>query len=189
MRIAVSGAHRTGKTTLVGKLVASHPKFRAVDEPYYLLENEGHAFADVPGFDDFELQLERSITAIQESGQDDLFDRCPLDMLAYLAVHDESERFDVDRWLPRLRDVMRQLDLIVFVPIEDPERIPASELDHRRLRRRVNEELQDIVLDDKWAFGVPTIEVSGDAHERAGQVLAHLKNHFESRGIGEEGVC
>lgn len=58
MRIAVSGAHRTGKTTLVSDLVASLPTFSAVDEPYYLLENEEHSFAEIPGFDDFELQLD-----------------------------------------------------------------------------------------------------------------------------------
>ena len=135
----------------------------------------------MPSFDDFELQLERSVQAILESGRACVFDRCPLDMLAYLIVHDESERFDVNSWLPRLRDVMQQLDLIVFVPIEDPERVAASELDHRRLRRRVNDELQDIVLDDQWAFGVPTMEVSGASHERANQVLAYMRDGVELR--------
>lgn len=179
MRIAVSGAHRTGKTTLVDELAGSLPAFNRVDEPYYLLEDEGHSFPEMPGIEDFELQLERSVRSILESEGDCIFDRCPSDMLAYLIVHDEPERFDVDRWLPGLRDAMQLLDLIVFVPIEEPERVADSGLDHGRLRRRVHQELLDIVLDDRWAFGVPAIEVAGAPHERARQVLAYLRGNVE----------
>jgi predicted ATPase len=175
MKMAVSGAHRTGKTTLIAELSRSLPAFSTVDEPYYLLEEEGHEFAEMPCLEDFELQLERSIESLVESEGDCLFDRCPADILAYLIAHDESEAFDVDRWLARVRDAMQQLDLIIFVPIEDPDRVSVSASDHKRLRRRVDEELRDIVLEDRWSFGVLAIEVAGPASERARQVLAHLR--------------
>lgn len=175
MRIAVSGAHHTGKTTLIDKLIGSLPTFSTVDEPYYLLEEEGHSFAEMPCLEDFELQLERSIKAIVESDGDCLFDRCPSDILAYLIAHDESEGFDINRWLPRVRDAMQQLDLVIFVPIENPDRVSVSASDHWRLRRRVDEELQDIVLEDRWTFGVPAIEVAGPPGERARQALAYLR--------------
>jgi uridine kinase len=45
MRIAVSGAHHTGKTTLIDELIGSLSTFRVIDEPCYLLEDGGHAFA------------------------------------------------------------------------------------------------------------------------------------------------
>ncbi len=175
MRMAVSGAHRTGKTTLLAELSRSLPAFCTVDEPYHLLEEEGHEFAEMPSLEDFELQLERSIESLVESEEDCLFDRCPADILAYLRVHDDSEAFDVDRWLARVRNAMQRLDLIVFVPIENPDRVSLSASDHRRLRRRVDEELQEIVLDDRWSFGVPAIEVAGSVSERARQVLAYLR--------------
>jgi len=87
MRIAVSGAHRTGKTTLLEELSRALPNHVVVDEPYYLLEEEGHEFAEIPSLGDFELQLERSIQCVEDSEEDQLFDRCPADMLAYLIAH------------------------------------------------------------------------------------------------------
>jgi predicted ATPase len=179
MKLAVSGAHRTGKTTLIAELSRALPAFSTVDEPYYLLEEEGHEFAEMPCLEDFELQLERSIESLEESEGDCLFDRCPSDILAYLISHDESDAFDADRWLARVRDAMKQLDLIVFVPIEDPDRVIISAVDHRRLRRRVDEELRDLVLEDRWSLGVPAIEVAGPTGERARQVLAHLRGEGE----------
>jgi hypothetical protein len=171
MRIAVSGAHGTGKTTLIEELVGLCPGFNRFDEPYYLLEEEGHAFAEMPCLEDFELQLERSIRTLEESEGDCLFDRCPSDILAYLITHEDSEGFDLHGWLPRIRDAMQRLDLIVFVPIEKLDRVPMAEPDHGGLRLRVHEELAGIVLHDQFMFGVPVIEVTGTREERARYVL------------------
>lgn len=174
MRIAVSGAHRTGKTSLVAELVAALPAFSTVAEPYYLLVDEGHVFAELPNVEDFELQLQRSIESVLQSERDCIFDRCPLDILAYLIAHDELQGVDIERSFPSLRAAMQKIDLIVFVPIEDPDRIAESELDYKDLRRRVDEELQGIVLDDEWGFGVAAMEVSGSLKERVECVLAYL---------------
>ena len=174
MRIAVSGAHRTGKTTLIEELSRVLPTCGVVDEPYYLLEEEGYEFAEMPSLDDFELQLERSIECILTAGKDQLFDRCPADMLAYLISHWDSDGFDLEVWLPRVRSAMQRLDLVVFVPVEDPDRVIVSDPEESELRRRVDEELRDIVIEDRWDFGVEAIEVTGNSRERARQVLAHV---------------
>ncbi|HEX3531628.1 MAG TPA: AAA family ATPase [Thermoanaerobaculia bacterium] len=177
MRIAVSGAHRTGKTTLVEELCRALPTHTAVDEPYHLLEEEGHEFAAMPCLEDFELQLARSIESIveDEDDEDRIFDRCPADILAYLITHRDSGGFDVERWLPRVRRAMERLDLIVFVPIEQPDRVTVSEADDATLRRVVDEELREIVLEDRWEFGVETLEVTGTPRERVRQVLARIR--------------
>ena len=44
MRVGISGTHGTGKTTLAGALCAHLPGHVTADEPYYLLEEEGHEF-------------------------------------------------------------------------------------------------------------------------------------------------
>ena len=44
MRVGISGTHGTGKTTLAGALCAHLPGHVMADEPYYLLEEEGHEF-------------------------------------------------------------------------------------------------------------------------------------------------
>jgi predicted ATPase len=175
MRIAVSGAHWTGKTALIEELSRELPNYVVVDEPYYLLEEEGHEFAEMPSLDDFELQLERSIQCVEDSEDDQLFDRCPADMLAYLIAHRDSEGVNIGAWRPRLEIAMRRLDLIVFVPIEHPDRVIVSDPEDRELRRRVDEELRDIVVEDRWSFGLEAIEVAGTLRERARQVLAHVK--------------
>ena len=175
MRIAVSGAHRTGKTTLIEELSRALPDYAVVDEPYHLLEEEGYEFAEMPSLDDFELLLERSLQCIEDSEEDQLFDRCPADMLAYLIAHRDSAGLDAGVWLPRLESALRRLDLIVFVPIEHPDRVIVSDPEDRELRRRVDEELRDIVLEDRWSFGLEAIEVTGTLRERARQVLAQVK--------------
>ena len=175
MKIAVSGAHRTGKTTLIEELCRVLPAYAAVDEPYCLLEEEGHEFAEMPSLEDFELQLERSIDCLVDSENDRIFDRCPADILAYLITHQDSEGFDLEHWLPRVRSAMRRLDLIIFVPVEDPDRIIVSDPDEAELRQRVHEELQDIVLEDRWHFGVEATEVTGTLRERVRQVLARVR--------------
>jgi hypothetical protein len=179
MRIAVSGAHLTGKTTLIAELSRALPAYVVVDEPYYLLGEEGYEFSEMPSLEDFELQLERSIECLLDGEADQLFDRCPADILAYLITHRDSDGFDLEIWLPRVQRAMQRLDLVVFVPVESPDRIILSEPGLGRLRRRVDEELRDIVLDDRWSFGVEAIEVTGTPRERARQVLASVARQEE----------
>ena len=180
MRIAVSGAHRTGKTTLLEELSRALPTHAVIDEPYYLLEEEGHEFAGMPSREDFELQLERSLEAIAHSEEDQLFDRCPADLLAYLIAHPDADGGDVEAWLPRMRSAMQRLDLIVFVPVEDPDRVIVSDREDREWRRRVDEELREILLADRWDMGVEAIEVTGTPRERARQVLAFITGQEEA---------
>ena len=160
---------------LIEELSRALPTYVVVDEPYHLLEEEGHEFAEMPSLEDFELQLERSIQCIDDSEENQLFDRCPADMLAYLTAHRDSDGINPGAWLPRLESAMRRLDLIVFVPIEYPDRVIVSDPEDRELRRRVDEELRDIVVEDRWDLGLETIEVTGTLRERAHQVLAYVK--------------
>ena len=48
MRVGISGTHGTGKTTLAQVLCAHLPGHVAADEPYWLLEAEGHEFGFLP---------------------------------------------------------------------------------------------------------------------------------------------
>jgi predicted ATPase len=173
MRIAVSGAHRTGKTALVEELGRALPTYEIVDEPYYLLEEEGHEFAAMPSLEDFELQLERSIYCLLSGEGNQIFDRCPADILAYLLTHQDSDSFNVELWLPRIRTAMQRLQLIVYVPIENPDRVNVATPD-KRLRVLVDDEMRDILQEDRCGFGAEVIEVTGSPCERARQVLTQI---------------
>lgn len=172
MRVAFSGAHRTGKTTLIGSVAAALPAYAVVDEPYHLLEEDGHELSDPPSPDDFALQLRRSLDLLSTSPADVLFDRCPLDFLAYLAATDPD--FDPADALDDIRRIISRLDLILAVPIETPDRIPVPAED-RRLRRRVDALLLPLLLDDPHAFEIPTIEVHGTLAARTDQVLRAMR--------------
>jgi hypothetical protein len=76
-----------------------------------------------------------------EGGRNVLFDRCPLDFLGYLLTHEESDAFDLEEWLARVRSTIQTLDLVVFVPIEEHDRIQLSAHKDPELRVEVDEKL------------------------------------------------
>jgi AAA domain-containing protein len=174
MRIAISGTHCSGKSTLVEALSEELPQYTTVEEPYQLLTEEGYEFGESPSIEDFELQLERSIETLVESGKNVIFDRCPADILGYLLSHTDAEVFDLDAWLPRVQTAVRKLDLIVFLPVEDPDRIVLPLSQDAEYRQLVDEKLQEIILEDPFDFDVDVLEVTGSPQMRVGRVLEHI---------------
>jgi predicted ATPase len=174
MRVAVSGTHRSGKSTLIEELARLLPAYSVVDEPYHLMVEEGHELSHPPSLEDFEAQLERSIEELKDDRDNVLFDRCPVDFLAYISVHPDSEAFDLDEWLPRLREAVQTLDLIVFVPLEDRDRIAlASSEDDDDSREAVDERLKELLLEDD--LDVDVFEVEGDLATRVRAVLRRIR--------------
>ena len=165
MRIAVSGTHFSGKSTLVEELSAVLPGYLTVEEPYYLLMEEGHEF-------DFELQLERSIELLSGGEPDVIFDRCPVDMLGYLLVL--AEDFHLKKWLPHVQAAIDTLDLIVFLPVEERDRIDLPSSQDAGFRLDVDQKLKEIFLEDALDLEMEVVEVTGALHERVKQVLSHL---------------
>jgi predicted ATPase len=159
VRVAFSGTHRVGKTTLVDALAERLPTYVAFEEPYRILEEDGYEFSDPPVVEDFERQLDQSIAMLADAPSNALFDRCPLDFIAYA---------DVDEWIERARDAMQSIDLVVFVPIEFAQK-------DRKMRARVDDRLRTMILDDSFGLGLETLEVSGSVERRVQQTLAALQ--------------
>jgi len=165
VRIAVSGTHFSGKSTLVEELSSAFPGYLTVEEPYDLLMEEGHEF-------DFELQLERSIELLSGDEPDVIFDRCPIDMLGYLLVL--ADDFHLERWLPRVQAAIDTLDLIVFLPVEERDRIDLPPSQDAGLRLDVDQALKEIYMDGSLGLEMAALVVTGPVHERVRQVLSHL---------------
>ena len=174
MRIAISGSHRVGKTTLAEALADALPRYELFVEPYQLLEEDGYEFAEEPSIEDFELQLSRSFQCVQESGTNAIFDRCSLDILGYLLTHREAGTFQLANWMSRIQDCTAKLDLIVFVPIEEPERI-AVPRSQATLRAEVDTVLREIIVDNAYGFDVDVISATGTLRSRLQQVAVHLR--------------
>jgi hypothetical protein len=160
MRIAISGSHLVGKTTLAEALAEALPRYELVPEPYYLLEEDGHEFAEMPSIEDF--------------GTNVILDRCPLDILGYLITHQNADAFQLEDWMPRVRESVAKLDLIVFVPIAEPDRV-AVPRSQALLRAEVDMVLRDSIVDDAYGLEVDVITTAGTPAARLRQVMAHLR--------------
>jgi predicted ATPase len=176
MRIAVTGTHRVGKSTLIEALEDRLAGYRVVDEPYLLLEEDGYEFASPPCLDDFLEQLRHSLELLEDDqgASNVLFDRCPVDFLGYLLTHEDSPSFDLEEWLPRIRPALRTLDLVVFVPIEERDRIHLPAHEDPEWRAAVDEKLASMLLDDPLELGVEVLSVHGSTTTRVAQLLERL---------------
>ena len=176
MRVGISGTHGTGKTTLAQELCARLPGHLTADEPYYLLEEEGYEFAFPPSLEDYRALLARSVRSL---GSPPLlprviFDRTPLDYLAYIAATGADPCDEADA--ATLRPALASLDLLVITSItpETEQALPTAELPG--LRAQMNDALLELVYDDPLtAWGdVPVLELSGPLDRRQDAVLAAL---------------
>ena len=175
MRVGISGTHGTGKTTLAGALCGHLLGHVTADEPYYLLEEEGYEFGFPPSPEDYRALLARSLRSLSSPLLPGVvFDRTPLDYLAYLAATGADPSDEVGA--AALRPAFASLDLLVITLItpETEQVLPAAEMPG--LRSQMNDALLELVYDDPlnaWE-DVPVLELTGPLDGRLDAVLAAL---------------
>jgi len=176
MRVGISGTHGTGKTTLAETLCAHLPGHVIADEPYYLLEEEGYEFGFPPSLEDYRALLARSVRSLTSppSLPQVIFDRTPLDYLAYLAATGADPSGEAST--AALQPAFRSLDLLIITPItpETEQVLPAADMPG--LRSQTNDALLELVYGDPLnAWGdLPALELSGPLEGRMNAVLAAL---------------
>lgn len=180
MRIAVTGTHGSGKTTLVEDFIAAARGYEAVPEPYWLLVQQGVVFADGPNVADLEEQLKQSCALILATSDTDVvFDRCPLDFIAYLEVLSAAEGFEWSpdgKLLQRIGSALATLDLVAFVPLLRPDEIAVT-IEYPKLRARVDARLKAILRDDELGLltdGPRIVEVNGTRDRRVHRLMAEI---------------
>jgi hypothetical protein len=175
MRIGISGTHGTGKTTLAQALCAHLPGHLAPEEPYYVLEEAGYEFGFPPSLEDYRALLDWSVRSLSAPPLPEVvFDRTPLDYLAYLAASGAGPSDQPEA--ARLRPACSSLDLLVITPItaETEQILPTADLP--ALRSQANEMLLELVYDDPldlWG-GIPVLELTGPLDDRLNAVLDAL---------------
>jgi hypothetical protein len=191
MRIAVSGTHFMGKSTLTEDFIKQHPHYKLEIEPYYKLQDEkAMELALEPSLDSLLEELDYSIHQLHDSMNEKniIFDRCPVDFLAYaccalakddLEIHDSeaAERF------PDIKEALNTLDLIVFVPITKENKIEYLEENpaYRKLadsffKKLYRDELCDIFPSYKHP---KIIEITGDRKTRLSILESYLTEYKE----------
>ncbi len=176
MRIAVSGTHCTGKTTLIEEFLQAHPDFALEPEPYVaLVEDYGDEFGVELGVDEFYRQLEFNVERLRAHSANEpvIYERCPVDFIAYILALKDLRREDVDlslveTWIELAADGLRHLELIVYLPIDDGIDAPVEE--DPRLRKTVDTRLRAILTEDELgivsASRTRVIEARGSTRQR-----------------------
>ncbi|MEQ9692511.1 MAG: AAA family ATPase [Bauldia litoralis] len=176
--MAVTGTHGSGKTTLVEDFLDTHRHYEHAQEPYWDLAEQGVAFPDAPTIDGFTEQLEHSVRVILGSASeaDMIFDRCPLDFIAYLEVLGEKEGVE---WTPsgkllaRIEAALSTLDLIAWLPLSQPDEIRET-IDYPKLRQAVDTRLAGILRDDDLGLleqGPRIVEIGGSRPARLARLV------------------
>ena len=91
-----------GKTTLIDEFLRAHPDFAHEPEPYItLVEDFGEEFSSEPCADDFYRQLEFNVDRLRRHsrGERVIYERSPVDFLAYILTLKDLNRHDVDSGL------------------------------------------------------------------------------------------
>lgn len=158
MRIAVTGTHGVGKSTLIEEFLRVHPKFVHEPEPYVVLvEDYGEEFSAEPCVEDFLRQLEFNLEQLDQhaAGENVIYERCPLDFLAYLNVLDVTS---IQTLTDRISEAMQQLDLIVYLPLDDA---PDSD-EFPKLRQAMDHQLSELLT----SANVTVVEATGTTRQR-----------------------
>jgi predicted ATPase len=130
MRIAVSGSHSLGKSTLVDDWVARYPEFTREEEPYRALGLYGPyqiLFRDESTRLHNGIQLYYSLSRVNRyaaQADDVIFDRAPVDYLAYSQYTADAGSTDIDdafvmSMVAAVIESLDRLDIIAFVPKSD----------------------------------------------------------------------
>jgi hypothetical protein len=132
MRIAVSGSHFMGKSTLIKDFIEKYPDYKCEIEPYYKLQDEKTMELSLePSLESLLEQLDYSIKQVNELANEHniIFDRCPIDYIAYAMCEasidiNNSEIFER---FPEVKEALNNLDMILFLPITKEHLIEYTE--------------------------------------------------------------
>lgn len=184
MRIAISGTHYIGKSTLITDFLKLHPEYKAMIEPYYLLQEQTTIEMSLePSLDSLLEQLNYSIGQLMENEGNIIFDRCPVDYIAYAMALLDQEDIDINDsevsdLFSDVKIALDTLDLIVFLPITKDHLIEYTE-ENAFYRKAADKCFKKIYRDDTCdifpSFKHPkVIEIFGNRSTRLKTLESYL---------------
>jgi hypothetical protein len=186
MRIAVSGTHCSGKTTLVEDFLQRHPEYVHEPEPYeWLAEARGVSFSAELSSGDVWQQLEISVERLSAhaSGSNVIAERSPVDFLAYLEALRTLGRESTSRMIDDARELvtrgMEHVDLLIVLPLSDD--IDAPEDEDRDLRDAMNSCLLEIVDGELDSRHLLVAEIVGTRPRRLAALEAAIERTRRER--------
>ena len=196
MRIAVSGSHSLGKSTFVKDWIAAHSSYKREEEPYRSLHAQGYdiRFRQESNRLHNGIQLFYSIGRVNahaESTSNVIFDRSPVDYIAYSQYTADHSTTDIDNefvktMVESVRDSLVNLDLLVFIPISEQWPIEMEDDGIRPIdiayRDEVDTIFKQIYRDQRFNVmprsGAPALlELWGSRQERLQRLEAAVSSH------------
>jgi len=178
MRIAVSGTHFIGKSTLIEDFIKKYPSYRCEIEPYYKLQDKKTMELSLePDLDSFIEQLDYSINQLNDCTNEEntIFDRCPVDFVAYAMCALDQDSIDINgsevsERFSEIKLALNHLDLIAFLPISKENSIEYIE-ENPTSRKAADKIFKKIYRDDIFDIFLTyehpkIIEISGNRAER-----------------------
>jgi len=207
MRIAICGTANIGKSTLIQDFLKEWDMYgREVKTYRDVLNEKGLPHSKETTKESQKAILDYMVDTLKEfkDGDKVIFDRCPLDNLVYSmwAMSQEGNDIDedfIDECIPIVRESLKNLDIIFFIPITkhnsiniedngdretDEQYIKEIDSFFKVLQRHYHEHPQDnpfFPRDDSPAL----IEVFGTEEERIGMIKLYID--AEGDLIGGEG--
>jgi hypothetical protein len=204
MRIAISGTASQGKSTLIKDFLIEWPVFKSESSTYRdLIKNANLPHSKNATKDGQWKILNFMLDELQKYTPTDnvIFDRCPLDNLVYSLwcfennVGDIDKEF-IDKCIPIVRESLRHLDIIFFIPIT---RVAPVKIENDGLRESDAVYIKEIdnifkALNMQYRLGLgktpffPTddcpavIEIFGNRQERIQMVKLYLNQNGECIG-------
>ena len=194
MRIAVSGSHSLGKSTVVNDWVERHPNFKREEEPYRVLGLHGPyeiLFRDASTKLHNGIQLYYNIGRVHrygDSSDEVIFDRSPVDYVAYSQYTADQRSTDIDdafveSMVPAIRESLDHLDILAFVPKSEEWPVEMEEDGIRPLDQAYRDEV-DLIFKQIYRegrFGVISpssgpllIELMGPPEQRLNRLQAAI---------------
>lgn len=186
MRIAVSGTHFIGKSTLIEDFCKKHSDYKCENEAYYKLQDEKEMELSLePSLDSLLEQLDYSILQLNQCANEKnvIFDRCPVDYIAYSMIALKEDFIDINdsevsEQFPEIKAALNTLDLILFLPITNENTIEYTE-ENPAYRKAADKYFKKIYRDDICdifpGYGNPKIiEIWGDRLTRVKKIESYL---------------
>ncbi|MET0551667.1 MAG: AAA family ATPase [Vicinamibacteria bacterium] len=188
MRIAVSGSHGTGKSTLIAAFLDRFPEYLHAPEAYETLADDiSLSESEGPDVEGLGALLDLTVSTLQEHAAQPcvVFERSPVDYLAYAAASRSIAKSERSAFLrasvPVVRETLRHLDLVFLLPVSN--QVDARPEEDQRFRRRVDEKLRRALLDDDHdLLGSGQAPLVVEASPLPDRQLAELIRHAAPRG-------
>jgi len=190
MRIAVTGSHSLGKSTVVNDWVRAHPEFLREEEPYRALGLHGPyeiRFRDESTRLQNGIQLYYSLSRVFRYSSTEcpvIFDRAPIDYIAYSQYTADCGTTDIDQafvdsMIPAVKESLGHIDILAFVPKSDVWPVHLEQDGIRPVdpdyRDRVDAIFKQIYREGRFGLfpcpgGAEVIELVGPPAQRLAQI-------------------